>query len=131
MLLVTECKSEVRDVGQVERTQNWYEREAMTAARRFGWRAVGVSSMLVLLASEDNDRTTGRLRAVFGRLFPVRGRDLSAAIESGEVSAGARGLAMIDPRSRRRQWLRPLRIDGRRTPAPYQDYLDCLRVLGG
>ena len=34
-----------------------------------------------------------------------------------------RNLALIDPRSKRRQWLRPSRVDGRRSAAPYADYI--------
>jgi hypothetical protein len=36
---------------------------------------------------------------------------------------------MIDPLSRRRDWLRPTRLDGRRTRAPHEDYAAVARRL--
>jgi hypothetical protein len=39
------------------------------------------------------------------------------------------GLAMIDPMSRRRNWLRPTVLDGRRRPPRYEDYSDFMRRL--
>jgi hypothetical protein len=41
-----------------------------------------------------------------------------------------RGLALIDPRSRRRDWLIPTRVDGRRTVLPYQDLARAASLLG-
>jgi hypothetical protein len=43
---------------------------------------------------------------------------------------GGRGLALIDPSSRRRAWLIRTRLDGRRSPAPFADYADAARRLG-
>lgn len=36
VLLVIELKTEIHDLGQIERSLGWYEREAWAAARRFG-----------------------------------------------------------------------------------------------
>jgi hypothetical protein len=41
-----------------------------------------------------------------------------------------RGLAVVDPTSKRRDWLRATRVDGRRSPAPFRDYGDAARRLG-
>jgi len=37
-LVINECKTDILDVGAIQRTTNWYQREAWVAARRFGWR---------------------------------------------------------------------------------------------
>ncbi len=37
-LAVIEIKTQLDDLGQIERTLAWYEREAWAAARRLGWR---------------------------------------------------------------------------------------------
>lgn len=37
-LITTEIKSDLPDIGSLQRTTAWYEREAWAAARRFGWR---------------------------------------------------------------------------------------------
>ena len=37
-LVTTEIKTDLPDIGSLQRTTAWYEREAWAAARRFGWR---------------------------------------------------------------------------------------------
>lgn len=37
VLLVIEVKTEIHDLGAMERTLGWYERESWAAARRLGW----------------------------------------------------------------------------------------------
>lgn len=129
-LLVVEIKTEIRDVGAIERALGWYEREGPISARRFGWRSRRVTGSLLLLATAANDERAASNRASFEQGFPTRARDLASLVTGGAVSAPlGRGLAMIDPRSRRRDWLRPLRIDGRRSPAPYPDYAGFTRAI--
>ena len=38
LLLVIEIKTELHDLGAIERSLGWYEREAWAAARQIGWR---------------------------------------------------------------------------------------------
>lgn len=127
VLLVIEIKTEVHDLGGVQRTLGWYRREATAAARRLGWRPRSVLASLILLATEANDARVSANRATFATAFPVRARALMSIVEGGpslEGTAWAFAVAMVDPRSRRQSWLRPLRIDGRRSPAPYANYAD-------
>lgn len=128
LVLVVEVKTELHDLGRIERTLGWYEREAWASARRLGWRPRRVVGMLLILATEANeDRLRSNREALDGG-FPVRAVALGRAVDDGDVAFDGRGLAMIDPRSRRRVWLRPARIDGRRSPAPYADYAGFMRV---
>jgi len=127
-LLVVEVKTEIHDLGQLERRQGWYEREAPRAASRFGWRPRRVASAVFVLSSNANDEALKAAKPMIDRVFSRRARELQSAIDRGEVCDG-RGIAMVDPRSRRMEWLRPLKIDGRRRPAPYRDYRDCLQVI--
>lgn len=126
ILLVIEIKTEIRDLGAIERTLGWYEREAWAAARRRGWRPRLVRGGLVLLATEDNDARLKENAASFRLGFPLRARDATGVVMDGLVPGRGRFLAMIDPASRRTSWLRPTPLDGRRTPAPYADYLGFL-----
>jgi transcriptional regulator with XRE-family HTH domain len=130
LLLVIEIKTEIRDLGAIERTLGWYEREAWAAAGRLGWRPERVLGCLFLLATDANDTRIGDNLAAFTRGFPIRA-GLLRQIMGDEVAAkpGERAIAMIDPRSRRQDWLRPSRFDGRPTPAPYVDYADFIRVV--
>jgi hypothetical protein len=72
LLLVVEIKTEIRDLGAIERTLGWYEREAWLAARRFGWRPNELVGCLLLLATEMNEARIGDNRAAFTAGFPIR-----------------------------------------------------------
>jgi hypothetical protein len=116
ILLVIEVKTELHDLGALERTMNWYEREAPWAARRLGWNPHRVIGLLAFLATDANDEGLKTNRAVFDEAFPLRTRVLMELV-AGSLRGplvGSRGVAMVDPRSRRRDWLRSTRIDGRR-----------------
>jgi len=130
LLLVIELKTEIHDLGAIQRSLGWYEREAWPAARRLGWNPSAVTGCLLLLATEANDARSAANRDVLAVDFQWRARDLGL-IASGSIPHGTprRCVAMVDPRSRRRAWVRPMRIDGRRTPAPYRDYADFMRVI--
>jgi transcriptional regulator with XRE-family HTH domain len=128
-LLVIEVKTEIHDLGAIERSLNWYEREAAKAARRRGWQPRRSVGCLLLLATEANDDRVVANRAPFAAGFPARSRDLTAVVagEATEITRG-RAVAMFDPQSRRQAWLRPLRLDGRRQAAPYADYAAFMRA---
>jgi transcriptional regulator with XRE-family HTH domain len=121
-LFCAEIKTEIDDLGRIQRTLTWYEREAWDAARALGWRPRKVCSALLVLCSTDNDVRAGTNREILGQSFPARARDLSRWLVTSGVAVPARGLAMIDPRSNRVDWLRPSVSDGRRSPAPFADY---------
>jgi len=123
VLLVTEIKTEIDDIGAVERQLNWYAREAGHVARARGWRPTTTTSALILLASRANDLILASSSDVFRLGFPGRARAFRALVD-GHLTDMPRAVAMIDPRSRRVAWLLPTRLDGRRTPAPYRDYRD-------
>jgi transcriptional regulator with XRE-family HTH domain len=54
-LLVIEIKTEIHDLGRIDRTLGRYERESWTGARRLGWRPSAVTGCLVLLMTQAND----------------------------------------------------------------------------
>jgi hypothetical protein len=113
---------------------NWYERETWSAARRLGWRPGRVLGCLLVLSTDVVDQRIRENQDMLSRVFPIRARTLSTIVDTGriEISMPAgKTLALIDPRSHRQAWLRPARIDGRRTPAPYIDYVDFVRRATG
>ncbi|MBA3875328.1 MAG: hypothetical protein C0498_00085 [Anaerolinea sp.] len=128
VLLVIEVKTEIHDVGEIERQLGSYERGAWDAAAARGWRPRAVTGVLLLLATDENDRRLVENRGTFDRAFQARARLLGELVRvpSGPPARGARGLGMIDPRSRRRAWILPTWLDGRRTPARYRDRPDYL-----
>lgn len=133
VLLVIEIKTELHDLGAIDRSLGWYEREAWSAARRLGWQPRRVMGCLLLLMTQDNDARVRFNRESLARLFEVRARVLSHLVDATatDLPRGSRALAMVDPRSKRRSWLRPTGDDGRRAPTPYVDYADFMRSTVG
>ena len=121
-LLCGEIKTEIDDLGRIQRTLTWYEREAWNAARSFGWRPRKVVSALLILCSTENDARVTSNRELLAQTFPVRARELHSWLAAPGTTFPTRSLAMIDPRTRRIEWLRPSTSDGRRSRAPYADY---------
>ncbi len=133
LLLVIEVKTEIHDLGQIDRSLSWYEREAWAAARRLGWRSATVTGCLLLLMTQQNDAAVRFNRESLGRLFPARAPVLLTIVEgtASILPRGTRALAMVDPRSKRRAWIRPTADDGRRAAAPYLDYAHFMRSVTG
>lgn len=128
-LLVVEVKTEIHDVGSMMRTLSWYRREAADAARRIRWQSRNVSVALILLCSTENDIRVHTNFAALWTTFRGAARELSAWLADAQAPRPEASIAMVDPRSRRADWLRPTRSDGRRTRARYEDYRDAARVL--
>ena len=128
-LLVGEIKTQIRDVGEVQRAVGWYEREAWQAAGRLGWRPRAVSAVLILLASDENDARAAANRGALKASFPASGTDLARWITTPGDQMPGGGIAMVDPRSRRAAWLMSTRSDGRRSPAAFTDYRDAAAAL--
>jgi transcriptional regulator with XRE-family HTH domain len=126
VLHLGEIKTEMLDLGRIQRQIRWYEREAWTAARALGWRPRLIVVGLYLLATTANDEAISMHRQLVGQLFPVRATQLSEILERASELVRPPGwaLALVDPLSRRAAWLRPAWVDGRRAPAPYSNYAD-------
>lgn len=129
-LLVGELKTEVHDVGELQRSVAWYEREAWAAARRLGWSPRKVIVCLFVLATEQNDARIAGNREILAQAFPVRSQKVQRWLQDPSFSAArARALVLIDPLRRGRGWILGARADGRRTVAPYVDYRDFVTRL--
>lgn len=126
-LLIIEIKTEIEDLGQIERTLGWYRREAWSSARRLGWRPVGTATWLLVLATEVNEERIRANRDSLAAAFPGRALEAQATLAGQGANPRPAALALIDPRSRRRQWLIRSRADGRRSLAPYPDYAGFMR----
>lgn len=128
-LVIVEVKTRIEDLGAVERQISWYEHNAMAAARLLGWQPERVLSWLLLLASDEVERAVRLHRPVLLRSFPARAPEMRRVLEDPQSILAGRGLALVDPSSRRRDWLLATRSDGRRSEAPYRDYGDAARRL--
>jgi transcriptional regulator with XRE-family HTH domain len=139
ILLVIEIKTRLDDIGAIERSMDWHVDRARAAALRLGWHPATVAPWLLALATDEVEDSIRRNRNIWDAVFPVRAvamgsmarsprRDPSLHAEMSTVLG--RGLALIDPRSRRRDWLIRTRSDGRRSPPPYRGYADLASQLG-
>ncbi len=129
-LVIVEIKTRLDDLGAIERQLGWYEREALAVADRYGWVPTRVVTWLLVLATEEVDTAIRLNRGALREAFPVRAPAMRELLDG---TAGTlptdRGLAMIDPASRRVDWLISTRLEGRRSEAPYRDYADAAQRL--
>jgi transcriptional regulator with XRE-family HTH domain len=131
VLLIVEVKTRLDDMGAIERQVGWYERSAFDVASGLGWFPSTASSWVLLLASDEVERELRAHRDVLLIAYPRRAPAMRIdVLQPARLASPSRGLALIDPASRRRDWLIPSRSDGRRTAAAYRDYADAARRLG-
>jgi hypothetical protein len=128
ILLVIEIKTEIHDLGRIQRTLGWYETRGWAAANRRGWRPRLVLGALLVLDTRTNATSLRANRELALQAFAGRATELAALIEAPRVvRPGTRFLATFDPVTRRRSWMRPTVLDGRRTAATYRDYAEIAR----
>lgn len=126
-LIIVEIKTRLDDIGDVERQMSWYERNAFSLARSIGWLPKRSLSWLLLLASEEIESQLSLHRLVLRRAFPDRAPAMREILSDGAAQASRRGLALVDPTSRRQLWLISSRSDGRRSATPFRDYAEAAR----
>ena len=123
-LLVIEIKTTLDDFGALERQLSWYERMAPGSARDIGWRPRRSVSIVLALARDEVERLALAYRDVLAVAFPVRAGAIASLIADPASPMPGRGLALIDPRSRRRDRLLRTSLEGRRSRLPYRGYAD-------
>lgn len=132
-LFIAEIKAGLDDMGAAQRQLGWYVRASTSTARQLGWRAEHRRSAVLVLATTANDELITANHGLIRAAFPARATDLHAWLSDPTESA-APGLALVDPRSRRRRWLIPSALDGRSTElryASYSDFMTRVRRGGG
>src|SRR3972149_4948882 len=80
-LVLGEIKTELHDIGEVQRTMAWYEREARPAARRLGWMPSRIRSCVFLLVTRANDERVAANREALAQAYPVRSRVLASLLK--------------------------------------------------
>ncbi|MFL5869454.1 MAG: multiprotein-bridging factor 1 family protein [Solirubrobacterales bacterium] len=122
-LLVIEVKTEIHDLGEIQRTLDWYESNARPAARAKGWPVTRVCGALLVLATRAADERARENRDLIRLGFPGDVDDLIGFVaDPSSTPHWQRVIASIDPLARSRRWLRPLAVDRRRRPSPHADY---------
>ena len=121
-LLVIEVKTEISDLGSVLRTLGWYRRSARETAQLFGWQPRHIVPVLIVLATVETDARLAAAADLVRAGLPGDVAELAWWIDDATQPAPAGSLTLIDPASRRREWLSRTTGAGRRRPAPYADY---------
>ena len=130
-LLIVEVKTELRDMGGLQRQVGWYRRAAPAVARGLGWTVRSSIPVVVFLATDANDLAIKANRSEFETTFTVRGRAALDLLVRRVAPSGAPGwgLVMVDPLRRgNRRWV-PTQSDGRRATAPYRSYADFMDAV--
>lgn len=129
-LVVNETKGELDDMGALQRSLAFYEREAWAAARRLGWRPRTVTVICVALDSEAVAARVDANRPVIARAFPASVAGTAAWLASPSVPRPQGWtLAVADPQYRGEKWLRSTVARERRTIPAYRDYADAARRI--
>jgi transcriptional regulator with XRE-family HTH domain len=129
-LLVQETKTDIPDMGGLQRSLAFYERSALAVARGLGWDARSVTVLAVVLDTDAVARRLADNRDLVTRAFPAPVRSTAAWL-ADPVSPRPQGwtLATCDPASRAAAWLRPTTLGSRRTAPVYRDYADAAERL--
>jgi transcriptional regulator with XRE-family HTH domain len=123
-LVVEETKTQIDDLGAIQRSLGFYEREATGVARRLGWRPRRIVVLLVALDTDDVARNLRNSREAAAAAFPADPRATAAWLrDPGSPAPRGWTLGVVDPGSRRHDWLRPSALVSRHRP-PYVDYRD-------
>ena len=129
-LLVEETKTDLPDLGALQRSLAFYEREAWAAAKQLGWRPARIAVLCVALDSDTIARRLADGRDLVERAFPgVPSEMLSWLTSPGSAAPRGWTLATADPLSRGRTWLHATTLGGRRRPPAYAGYADAAARL--
>ena len=129
-LLVEETKSELPDLGALQRSLAFYEREAWAAARARGWVPRRSAVRVGVLDTDAVARRLADARDLVAGAFPAAPSSVAAWL-ADPACEPPRGwaLASADPAVRGSPWLRPTVLDARRRRPAYADYADAARSL--
>jgi transcriptional regulator with XRE-family HTH domain len=127
-LLIVEVKAGLDDMGAAQRQLSWYERAAAPVARVNGWRVERRTAALLVLATDANDSFITANHGTIAQSFPVRAAPFQRWLADPSTGVSGSAVALVDPRSRRRSWLLPTTLDGRRTALRYATYADFIRA---
>jgi transcriptional regulator with XRE-family HTH domain len=132
-LVVDEAKTEIPDMGGLQRSLSFYAREAREVAAGLGWSARSLTVLVVGLDSEAMARRLADNRALVEQAFPGSVPAMAAWLaDPGAPAPRGWTFALVDPTVRGEAWLRPTTLGTRRRPPAFRDYADAAsRLLRG
>jgi transcriptional regulator with XRE-family HTH domain len=129
-LVVDETRTDLPDIGGLQRSVAFYERAAPAAARLLGWNPTRVVVLVTVLDTAVVARRLAENRDLVSRAFPSPVARFSAWVADPSSPAPfGWTLASCDPATRSAAWLRPTTLGTRRRPPAYNDYADAAARL--
>jgi transcriptional regulator with XRE-family HTH domain len=127
LMLVIEVKTELADIGMLQRQVSWYERAAWKVVEQQGWSPRQAMSAVLALATTRTLERIADNRELLRQSLPIGARELGLLVTGSGGASRGRAMAMIDPYNRSRRWLLATPLSGRLRPAAYVDYADFMR----
>jgi transcriptional regulator with XRE-family HTH domain len=125
-----ELKTDLPDIGGLQRQLDWYERAAPWVARRLGWRVERFVSAVICLDTQAVADRLDEHRWLLRAAFPGEGRALVAWLEEPTSRPPqGRAIAVTDLAARRGLGLRASRLHGRRARPAYRDYAEAATLV--
>jgi HTH-type transcriptional regulator/antitoxin HipB len=129
-LAIVEVKTDLPDIGGLQRQVAWYEREGPYAARRLGWQPASTTVLVVCLNTAAVARRLRDHRDLLAPAFPGDPRAAERWLrDAGASRPIGRTLAITDLAPRRGPALEPSGLHGRSVRPAYRDYAHAASVL--
>jgi transcriptional regulator with XRE-family HTH domain len=129
-LIVEETKTDLPDIGGLQRSIAFYERMARRAAAALGWKVRRVVVLCVVLDSAEIAARIAGARDLLAMAFPGDVGTLARLlVEPGTPAPTGWCLAATDPASRERTWLRGTALTRRRRAPAYQGYAEAAALV--
>jgi transcriptional regulator with XRE-family HTH domain len=129
-LLVDETKTDIPDMGELQRSLAFYEREAAAVARGFGWDVRSVTVVVLALDTGVLARRLADNRDIVRQAFPGEVSVLDAWLrDPAAPRPNDWTIAMVDPATRGEHWLRPPILGRVRRKPAYEGYADAAARL--
>ena len=130
-LLVIEIKTEIDDIGAIQRRLSWFAHAASPVARGLGWVQRRSAAALIVLSPGVVHARLRENRDLIRFGFPGTAAGLGAWIRDEHAPPPLWTVALIDPFTRSRDWLRNAVVDGRSAVPRDADYAAVARRLSG
>jgi transcriptional regulator with XRE-family HTH domain len=124
-LLVEETKTDLPDMGALQRRMATYIRSSREAAKAFGWEPARIAGLVIGLDSEALGERLRHNHDLLAVAFPTPVDRMTAWLRDPlEHPPEGWSFALADPASRAEPWLRAIPGSTRRRPSAYRDYDD-------
>ena len=128
--LVSEVKGDLPDIGGMQRQVTFYEHAAAHAMAERGWRPAAIATLVLALDSLPVHAALRTSASALASSFPGSPGTMHAWLAGTGNPVPPRTLALVDPASKRAQWLLRSPLTGRRSGPAYAGYGEAAASIG-